>query len=79
VTQEADELLKKALSLPEEDRATLAGFLIESLDTNIDASAEQAWNDEVSRRIEELDAGKARTLPWEEVRRRALTKLGDGK
>jgi putative addiction module component (TIGR02574 family) len=79
VTQEADELLKKALSLPEEDRATLAGFLIESLDTNIDASAEQAWNDEVSRRIEELDAGKARTLPWEEVRRRILTKLSDGR
>jgi hypothetical protein len=32
VTQEADDLLKKALTLPAEDRAALAGSLIDSLD-----------------------------------------------
>ncbi|HLQ52464.1 MAG TPA: addiction module protein [Terriglobales bacterium] len=79
MTQQADELLKKALSLPAEDRATLAGCLIESLDPTSDASAEQAWSEEISHRIQELDSGKARTLPWEEIRRRISTKLGDGR
>lgn len=77
MTQEAKELLKKALTLPAEDRANLAGSLIDSLDTAGDASAEEAWHDEIARRIEELDSGKAKTVPWAEVRRRIAAKLGD--
>jgi hypothetical protein len=40
MTQEAAELLKKALSLPVSERADLAGFLIESLDETHDPSVE---------------------------------------
>ena len=40
---------------------------------------EQAWSEEISHRIQELDSGKAQTLPWEEVSRRISTKLGDGR
>jgi hypothetical protein len=36
MTQEAAELLKKALSLPASERADLAGSLIESLDDTQD-------------------------------------------
>jgi putative addiction module component (TIGR02574 family) len=79
MTQEANELLKKALALPAEDRATLAGSLINSLDTVADASAEEAWNDEIASRFDELDSGKARTVPWAEVRRRVSAKFGDDK
>ena len=77
MTQEANELLKKALALPAEDRATLAGSLINSLDAVADASAEEAWNDEIASRIEELDSCKAKTVPWAEIRRRVSAKLGD--
>jgi putative addiction module component (TIGR02574 family) len=79
VTQEASDLLKKALALPEQDRAALAGVLIDSLDAPADASAEEAWNDEIARRIGDIDSGKTRTIPWEELRRRITTKLNDGK
>jgi len=79
VTQEADELLKKALALPPNDRATLAGSLIDSLDETDESSAQAAWNDEIARRIEELDSGKAKTIPWDEVRRRIAAKLNNGK
>jgi len=79
MTQEANDLLKKALALPADDRAALAGSLIDSLDPQADASVEEAWNDEVARRIEELDSGKAKTVPWAEVRRRVLLKLDDGR
>ncbi|HXO37043.1 MAG TPA: addiction module protein [Candidatus Acidoferrum sp.] len=78
MTQEADELLKKALTLPANDRATLAGSLIDSLDEADEASAQNAWHDEIARRIEELDSGKAKTTSWDEVRRRIATKLDHG-
>ena len=40
----AEQLLKQALSLGESDRASLAGALIESLDSGSDPDAHQAWN-----------------------------------
>ena len=77
MTQEADKLLKQTLALLE-DRAALAGSLISSLDTVIGASAEGAWRDEISRRIEELDSGKAKTISWDDVQRRIAAKLKNG-
>ena len=79
MTQEADELLKKALTLSEQDRAALAGSLIDSLDEVDEASVQSAWNEEISRRIEDLDSGKAKTVPWVEVRRRIQAKLDNGR
>jgi len=38
-------------------------------------SNEFAWEQEIARRIEELDSGKAKTIPWEEVQRRIAAKL----
>jgi putative addiction module component (TIGR02574 family) len=79
MTQQASELLQKALSLSEEERAELAGSLIESLDATVDEAAEAAWNQEIARRIEDLDSGKAKTVPWAEVRSRTSSKLIHGK
>src|ERR1700682_2689267 len=47
------DLFNKAADLPEEDRATLAGLLIESLEIEIDEGVEQAWQAEVQRRLSE--------------------------
>ena len=41
MTHEVWELLKKALTLPPEARAALAGSLLESLDDAVDESAEE--------------------------------------
>jgi putative addiction module component (TIGR02574 family) len=81
MTQEATELLKKALTLSAEERAQLVDSLLESLDEPREdpAVVEAAWNDEIRRRIEDLDSGKAKPVPWEEVRRRASAKLTDGR
>ena len=48
MTQETQELLKKALALPEKERADLAGSLIESLDQTVDENAEATWQKENS-------------------------------
>lgn len=79
MTKQALELLQKALALPEADRAALAGSLLESLDQVVDADAEHAWQDEIARRISDLDSGKVRTVPWEEVRGKLTARLANGK
>jgi putative addiction module component (TIGR02574 family) len=69
MTPDVSELLKKALALPPEARAALAGSLLESLDDTVDSSAEEEWSREIARRIEDLDSGKVKPVPWAEARR----------
>ena len=70
MTQEAAELLKKALALPASERANLAGSLLESLDETEDAAVEGAWDEEVDRRMAEIDSGAVKPVPAAEARRR---------
>jgi putative addiction module component (TIGR02574 family) len=70
---ETSELLKRALALPVDERAALANTLLDTLEsTNESVSIEEAWDTEVARRIEDLKAGKAMTVPWEELHRELL-------
>ena len=75
MNREVSELLERALSLPAEARAALAGSLLESLDDQVDANAEEEWNLEIARRIQELDSGHAKTIPWAEARRQIAAML----
>jgi len=68
-------LFRDASELPERDRATLAGLLIESLEAEPDPDVEAAWNDEIQRRVADIDVGNVETIPWEDVRRRLLDRL----
>ena len=64
------DLLQEAMKLPPEARAALAGSLLESLDTEVDADAEAAWTVEIERRLREIDQGSTPTVSWDDVRRR---------
>jgi len=68
--REFDEILEKALELPPEGRAAIAGSLLESLDRIVDEDAESAWEEEVLLRFKDLDEGKVQPVPWAELRRR---------
>ncbi len=68
--QDPTDLLKEALKLPPEARAALAGYLLESLDQEVDEGAEAAWQVEIDRRLRELDSGKVKPIPWSEARRK---------
>ncbi len=59
-----------ALSLPVTERADLAGSLIESLDDTQGQSVEAAWDEEVARRMADIDSGKVKPLSLEDARRR---------
>jgi putative addiction module component (TIGR02574 family) len=77
MTQEAAELLKKALALPAEERADLASTLIDSLDATVDENVEAAWQQEIRRRMDDLRSGKVRTILWDDVREKARSLLHD--
>ena len=64
------EILKEALELPADARAALVSSLIDSLDQEVDEDAEAAWELEIARRLDEIDSGKVKLVPWAEVRRR---------
>ena len=66
------ELFAKASALSDKDRATLAGLLIESLESEVDPDVEEAWRVEIERRLAELDSGAVETVPWEVVRAKLL-------
>jgi putative addiction module component (TIGR02574 family) len=61
-------VLQDAVQLPEQDRATLAGLLIETLDPADEPNVEAAWSQEIKRRLDEVDAGAVELISWEEVR-----------
>jgi putative addiction module component (TIGR02574 family) len=61
------ELYEKASELPPEDRAELAGLLLESIEPS-DEGVEEAWAAEIERRMSDFRAGKVKTIPWSEVR-----------
>jgi len=71
MSTEVSNLLKRALALSAEERAALANTLLDSLDGTSE-SVQEAWDQEVARRMEDLKTGKAVTVPWEQLRRELL-------
>jgi putative addiction module component (TIGR02574 family) len=71
MSPEVSDLLKRAMALPVEERAALANTLFDSLE-GASESVQEAWDKEVARRIADLKAGKAVTVPWEELHRELL-------
>ncbi len=65
-----------ALALSEAERAKLARDLIASLDGPADGDVAEAWDIELCRRINEVEAGKAQLLDVEDVLARIRARIG---
>ena len=68
MTRAVEELYEQASQLPAQDRAELAGRLLESIEDPPDEGVEEAWAAEIERRMVEYRAGRVKTIPWSEVR-----------
>jgi putative addiction module component (TIGR02574 family) len=68
MSRAVEELYEQASHLSEEDRAELAGKLLESIEDPPDEGVEEAWAAEIERRMVEYRAGRVKTIPWSEVR-----------
>jgi len=76
MSPEVSDLLKRALALSVDERAALANTLLDSLEQT-DESVQAAWDEEVARRMQDLRAGKAVTVPWEELHQELLAMLNE--
>ena len=65
-----DAISSQVFVLPAEQRMSLALALMESVETDNPASANEAWSGEISRRISAFDSGQTRTVPAVDVFRK---------
>lgn len=77
MTLTPEEITAAALAMPAEDRQDLLVQLMDSLDGPPDEDYEEAWAEEIKRRLDEVRSGKAVTVPWEEVRRKLMEAVDD--
>ncbi|MTI88317.1 MAG: hypothetical protein FH748_10145 [Balneolaceae bacterium] len=71
-----DENIKKqALELSLQERAELAHMLIDSLHPEKEFESEEAWSEELKKRIDRYEQGKSSTKPWSEVKKNAQSLL----
>jgi putative addiction module component (TIGR02574 family) len=75
MVEDAAELLTHALKLSPAARAALADSLIDSLDTEVDENAEDAWRSEIALRVSDLDSGAVQPIAWDEVRRQLRSRF----
>jgi putative addiction module component (TIGR02574 family) len=76
MSPEVSDLLKRALALPDDERAALANTLLDSLEIG-NESVQEAWDEEVARRMKDLKEGKAVTVPWEQLHRELLALVNE--
>ena len=74
---ESHNLLEQALALPDTDRAALAASLFRSLDAEIDADADELWDNEIKRRLDEIRSGEVELVPWDQMLAK-MNRLTDG-
>ena len=67
MTDLVTELTQRAQALSPEERVRLAELLLDSVRPPADVENEQAWDEELVRRIDEVERGVAKLIPAEEV------------
>jgi len=69
MTERFTEVADKALRLPQNEQLRLARTLLENTEATGDVGAEAAWEEEIERRIRNIDSGLAKGRPFGEVLR----------
>ena len=64
-----ENVAEQALSLSVRERLRLASELLESVEPRGDEEIERAWEQEIQRRIADIDSGKAKGRAWDDVKR----------
>ena len=82
MTDALKEIEAQALQLSSQERGQLIQRLIVSLDGELQDSPEtiaKAWDDEIARRVAEIDAGTAVLIPHEQVQAEIDELLGQAR
>lgn len=71
-----ERVIDEALSLPADARLNLIEELLTSLNLPISEDVERLWAEESERRVSQIQEGKAKLIPGEEVFARIREKYG---
>jgi putative addiction module component (TIGR02574 family) len=78
MTPQVSEVLEKALTFSTQERGLLIDRLIESLDeAPAEEGVEEAWDEEIKRRVDEIRSGKVKMIPGEQVLRELAKEFPD--
>ena len=66
-----EKIEQELLALPRKERANIALRLIKSLDEGVEEDVDAYWKEELVRRSQEVDSGKAKLIPADEVLKKA--------
>jgi len=78
LTPQVSEVLEKALALSTQERGLLIDHLIESLDEGpAEEGVEEAWDQEIKRRVDDIRSGKVKMIPGEQVLRELAKEFPD--
>lgn len=67
---DVDTLAREAARLSVADQHALLDRIIDALAGTAERQVAEAWDGEIARRGEDLDAGRASAVPWSEVKQR---------
>ena len=76
MTTTNDRVIEEALSLPADARLSLVEKLLTSLNLPIDEDIDRLWAEEAEQRVSQLEEGKAKLVPGEEVFAKIKSKYG---
>ena len=75
-TETLNRLRMQISTLSKSERAALAHEIIAGLDGVRDNAVEQAWDDEIMRRMAQVESGQAELLTRDEFRQQMRSRLG---
>ena len=70
-----EKIKKQALELSDQERAELAHMLIDSLHPEKELESEEAWSEEIKKRIDRYEQGEISAKSWSEVKKNAQALL----
>ena len=75
MSPELDEILEKAMRLPADAREALATSLFESLDQTVEEDLDFAWQEEIAKRVKQIQSRQVQPVSWEEVQKKGRSLL----
>jgi putative addiction module component (TIGR02574 family) len=77
MTKATEEILAKAMSLTETERAELTDRLLDTFGPGADPDYVASWRVEIRRRLDEHESGRTTAVPWESARKQ-IFQAGNG-
>jgi len=75
MSRSAQEILEEARQLPPDEVDWIIESLLIKEKSDSEAEVEAAWDDEIKRRLDEIDSGAVKMIPAEQVHARMLARL----